>query len=99
MSLSSSPTLLSRRPPQEEWSSTSKRQDSVSFTYGAAGTDAGMTSRHAVIVNGQVTKGTKPGIIGFGGLGQIDSRVAVLAGAEVYVAEVNEDVWQRATPG
>lgn len=70
--------------------------DSVSFTYGAAGTDAGMTSHHAVIVNGQVTKGTKLGIIGFGGLGQIGSRVGVLAGAEVYVAEVNEDVWQNA---
>lgn len=70
--------------------------DSVSFAYGAAGTDAGMTSHHAVIVNGQVTKGTKLGIIGFGGLGQIGSRVAVLAGAEVYVAEVNEDVWQNA---
>lgn len=70
--------------------------DSVSFAYGAAGTDAGMTSHHAVIANGQVTKGTKLGIIGFGGLGQIGARVAVLAGAEVYVAEVNEDVWENA---
>jgi propanol-preferring alcohol dehydrogenase len=70
--------------------------DSVSYAYGAAGTDAGMTSHHAVVVNGQVTKGTKLGIIGFGGLGQIGSRVAVLAGAEVYVAEVNEEVWQNA---
>ncbi len=70
--------------------------DSVSFAYGAAGTDAGMTSHHAVITNGQVTKGTKLGIIGFGGLGQIGARVAVLTGAEVYVAEVNEDVWQNA---
>ena len=70
--------------------------DKVSFAYGAAGTDAGMTSHHAVIANGQVTKGTKLGIIGFGGLGQIGARVAVLAGAEVYVAEINEDVWQNA---
>ena len=70
--------------------------DNVSFAYGAAGTDAGMTSHHAVIANGQVTKGTKLGIIGFGGLGQIGARVAVLAGAEVYVAEINEDVWQNA---
>ena len=30
------------------------------------------------------------GIIGLGGLGQIGARVAVLAGADVYVAEVNE---------
>ena len=70
--------------------------DDVSFDLGAVGTDAGMTSYHAVIANGQVTAGTTVGIIGFGGLGQIGSRVAVLAGADVYVAEVNERVWQNA---
>jgi propanol-preferring alcohol dehydrogenase len=70
--------------------------DNVSFDLGAVGTDAGMTSHHAVIANGQVTAGTTVGIIGFGGLGQIGSRVAVLAGADVYVAEVNERVWQNA---
>jgi propanol-preferring alcohol dehydrogenase len=70
--------------------------DNVSFALGATGTDAGMTSHHAVIANGQVKAGTTVGIIGFGGLGQIGSRVAVLAGAEVYVAEVNERVWQNA---
>lgn len=70
--------------------------DNVSFILGAAGTDAGMTSHHAVIANGQVKAGTTVGIIGFGGLGQIGSRVAVLAGADVYVAEVNERVWQNA---
>lgn len=70
--------------------------DNVSFVLGAAGTDAGMTSHHAVIANGQVKAGSKVGIIGFGGLGQIGARVAVLAGAEVYVAEINEKVWQLA---
>jgi propanol-preferring alcohol dehydrogenase len=70
--------------------------DTVSFAQGAAGTDAGMTSHHAVIANGQVKAGSTVGIIGFGGLGQIGSRVAVLAGANVYVAEVNEAVWQNA---
>ncbi len=70
--------------------------DNVSFAQGAVGTDAGMTSHHAVIANGQVKAGTNIGIIGFGGLGQIGSRVAVLAGANVYVAEVNERVWQNA---
>jgi propanol-preferring alcohol dehydrogenase len=70
--------------------------DAISFAQGAVGTDAGMTSHHAVIVNGQVKEGTTVGIIGFGGLGQIGSRVAVLAGANVYVAEVNERVWQNA---
>ncbi len=70
--------------------------DNVSFALGAVGTDAGMTSHHAVIANGLVKAGTTVGIIGFGGLGQIGSRVAVLAGADVYVAEVNERVWQNA---
>lgn len=70
--------------------------DGVSFAQGAAGTDAGMTSHHAVIANGRVGPGSVVGIIGFGGLGQIGARVAVLAGAEVYVAEINERVWQNA---
>lgn len=70
--------------------------EGVSFVQGAAGTDAGMTSHHAVIANGQAGQGSTVGIIGFGGLGQIGARVAVLAGADVYVAEVNERVWQSA---
>ncbi len=70
-----------------------KIPDEVSFSLGAAGTDAGMTSHAAVITNGQVKSGDKVGIIGFGGLGQIGARVAVLAGADVYVAEVNESIW------
>ena len=68
----------------------------VSFSLGAAGTDAGMTSHHAVIANGQVKAGDKVGVIGCGGLGQIGARVAILAGAEVYVAEVDEKVWETA---
>lgn len=67
--------------------------DTVSFALGAVGTDAGMTSHHAVITAGQVTAGQKVGFIGLGGLGQIGARVAVLAGAEVYVAEIDERVW------
>lgn len=70
--------------------------DGVSYALGAAGTDAGMTSHAAVISNGQVKAGDKVGIIGFGGLGQIGARVAVLAGADVHVAEVNESVWDTA---
>jgi alcohol dehydrogenase, propanol-preferring len=70
--------------------------DDVSMAQGAAGTDAGMTSHHAVVEVGQVTEGDKVGIIGLGGLGQIGARVAALAGAEVYVAEVNESVWPLA---
>ena len=72
--------------------------DNVSFALGAVGTDAGMTSHHAVIAKGEVGAGTKLGIIGLGGLGQIGARVGVLAGAEVYVAEIDEGVWGLAEP-
>ena len=40
--------------------------------------------------------GDKVGIIGLGGLGQIGARVAVVNGAEVHVAEVNEAAWPLA---
>lgn len=70
--------------------------DSVDDVYGAAATDAGMTSHAAVITQGGVKAGDTVGIIGLGGLGQIGARVAVLAGATVYVAEVNESVWPLA---
>lgn len=71
--------------------------DNVSFALGAAGTDAGMTSYHAVITNGQVHAGSKVGIIGAGGLGEIGIRAAVLAGATVYVADISAAARERAT--
>ncbi len=70
--------------------------DGLSYAQGAAATDAGMTAHAAVISNGGVKAGDAVGIIGFGGLGQIGARVAVLAGATVYVAELNEKVWDLA---
>lgn len=70
--------------------------DALSYAQGAAATDAGMTAHAAVITNGGVKEGDTVGIIGFGGLGQIGARVAVLAGANVYVAEINENVWDLA---
>lgn len=70
--------------------------DGLDFVHGAAGTDAGMTSHSAVITQGGVKAGDNVGIIGLGGLGQIGARIAVLAGANVYVAEVNEKVWPLA---
>lgn len=73
-----------------------KLPDSVDFIMGAAGTDAGMTSHAAVITQGGVKAGDKVGIIGLGGLGQIGARIAVLAGAEVYAAEIDESVWPLA---
>lgn len=70
--------------------------DGVSMAAGAAGTDAGMTSHAAVITAGQVKAGDKVGIIGLGGLGQVGTKVAIIAGADVWVAETNKDVWPLA---
>ena len=55
-----------------------------------------MTSYAAVVRRGGVKAGDKVGIIGLGGLGQIGARVAHLLGAEVYVAEIKEDIWPLA---
>lgn len=70
--------------------------DEVDFLNGAAATDAGMTSYHAIITEGGVKEGDVVGVIGLGGLGQLGAAAGILAGAEVYVAEVNEKVWPLA---
>ncbi len=70
--------------------------DGLSFELAALGTDAGMTSYHAIKTIGGVQAGQKVGVIGFGGLGQVGVRVGVVTGAQVHVAEVNRDVWDRA---
>lgn len=61
--------------------------DGLDFGLGALGTDAGMTSHHAVAEVAGVAAGDKVGIIGLGGLGQIGARIAVLLGAEVHAAD------------
>lgn len=68
----------------------------VSFEQAAAASDAGMTSFHAVHASGRVVTGTRVGIIGLGGLGMAGAWFSVLAGAEVYAADTNEDVHDRA---
>ncbi len=73
-----------------------KVPDNVSFAAGASATDAGMTSYHALMTTGELKSGMKVGVIGLGGLGQIGARVAVLEGAEVYAAEIDESVWHLA---
>ena len=71
--------------------------DGLTFELAALGTDAGMTSYHAVVVQGALEAGDKVGIIGLGGLGQVGARVAVVNGAgEVHVAEINRAVWPLA---
>ena len=65
--------------------------DDVSFMQGAAATDAGATSYHALFTVGQAKKGMKVGIIGIGGLGQFAARMAVIEGCEVYAVDTNSD--------
>lgn len=70
--------------------------DNVSTEQAAASTDAGMTSYHAVVVNGGVKEGTKVGIIGLGGLGTVGMDVAIGKGAKVYVATRKEAAQKKA---
>ncbi len=70
--------------------------EGLSFELAAVGTDAGMTSYHAIVTRGGVQPGMKVGVIGLGGLGQIGARVGVVKGAEVHVAEPNEAAWPMA---
>jgi len=69
----------------------------VTVAQAAAATDSGATSYHAVHVVGEVRKGTRVGIVGLGGLGQIGARVAVLEGAEVHVTDVRPELEPVAT--
>lgn len=70
--------------------------DNIPFPYAAAATDAGMTSYHAVVVNGGLKPGMKVGIIGVGGLGQWGVRAAVLKGGEVYASTRNPEAQKLA---
>ncbi|MEU4451026.1 zinc-binding dehydrogenase [Nocardioides sp. NPDC023903] len=63
--------------------------DGLPFDLAAAGTDAGMTSHHAVAEVARVGAGDRVGIIGLGGLGQFGARIAALLGAEVYAADTS----------
>lgn len=71
--------------------------EGLSWELAALATDAGMTSYHAIIKVGGASAGMKVGVIGYGGLGQVGARAAVLKGAEVHVAETKESVWDLAT--
>ena len=70
--------------------------DTVSYVQGAAATDAGQTSHHAVVRAGKLAAGQRVGIIGLGGLGMTGARIAVLGGAEVYAAEPRREAWEAA---
>lgn len=63
--------------------------EGVKWAYAAAGTDAGMTSYHALFSRGQAEKGMKVGILGIGGLGQIALQSALAKGIETYAIDTN----------
>ncbi|WP_316571379.1 zinc-binding dehydrogenase [Neobacillus sp. YIM B06451] len=63
--------------------------EGITFAQAAAGTDAGMTSYHAMFETGGAKPGMKVGVIGIGGLGQIAARAAVVKGIEVYAVDVS----------
>lgn len=69
----------------------------ISFELGAMATDAGLTSYHAIVTAGGLTKGMRVGVIGLGGLGYIGARVGVLKGAEVYAADINPATREQAS--
>ena len=73
-----------------------KVPDGLSFAYAAAGTDAGLTSYHAIVGRGLAKPGLKMGIIGIGGLGQVGARIAVLKGCEVYVSSRKKEAREAA---
>ena len=73
-----------------------KVPEGLSYAKAAAATDAGATSYHAVCTVGGVKAGMKVGIIGVGGLGQFAVRIAVVKGAEVYVATHKKEAQELA---
>ena len=66
--------------------------EGVAWEQAAPATDAGRTAYQAVFTIGKVKPGTRLGIIGYGGLGSLGSLIATATAAEVYVAEINEEV-------
>ncbi|WP_158798000.1 zinc-binding dehydrogenase [Pedobacter sp. L105] len=69
--------------------------DEVPFEQAAPAMDAARTAYRAIVTIGQVQKGMNIGVIGSGGLGSLGVQIANELGAKVYVAEVNEKVWDE----
>lgn len=70
--------------------------ENVSYVQGAAGTDAGGTSYHALFTVGGAKAGMKVGMIGIGGLGQFAAQMAIIAGCEVFAVDTNEEARELA---
>lgn len=70
--------------------------DDVSFVEGAAATDAGMTSYHALYVVGGAKPGMKVGMIGIGGLGMFAAGMALIDDIEVFAVDINPEARELA---
>lgn len=70
--------------------------EGITFAQAAAGTDAGMTSYHAMFQTGGAKPGMKVGVIGIGGLGQIALRAAVVKGIEAYAVDISPNARELA---
>lgn len=70
--------------------------DALGFVQAAVGTDAGSTAHKAVVTTAGVKPGMRVGIIGLGALGLNGARLAVLAGGEVYAADVVDTAFEAA---
>ncbi|MFJ6693168.1 zinc-binding dehydrogenase [Streptomyces sp. NPDC091294] len=68
--------------------------EAVAWDQAAVSTDAGGTAYRAITTQGRVRAGTSVGIIGYGGLGSLGARLAILKGARVFVAETNTGLHQ-----
>jgi alcohol dehydrogenase, propanol-preferring len=70
--------------------------DGLPFDLAAVATDAGKSSYHAMVCRGRVSEGTRTGVIGLGGLGDVATQIAIARGAVVHVAEIDPAKRQRA---
>lgn len=70
--------------------------DEVNFVQGAAATDAGQTSYHAIFTVGGAKPGMKVGIVGIGGLGQFALGMALARDCDVYAVDVNPEARELA---
>lgn len=70
--------------------------DEVTFEQGAAATDAGQTSYHAIFTVGGAKAGMKVGIVGIGGLGQFALGMALARGCDCYAVDVNPEARELA---
>lgn len=69
--------------------------DGVTFEQAAVAACGGRTAYRGVVVAGGVEAGMRIGIIGLGGIGTLGAQIARARGADVYAAEINDEIWPQ----